>query len=287
LVVITGLVAAWLTEIVIGLAETERDAASRSLAIDCFRREIVTTVSHELRTPLAVILGLSATLTKRWDRLSEPERMDLIDAIALNVVSLDSSVLHFIDAGRLERGEYVIDPSWVDLEEVLGAVTAKLSPVLAGYQIQVALRTDQVWADAEAVARILELLLANAARFAPIGTPITVRAVDADGGVELAVIDRGPGIPAHQLPHVFEPFWRADVSESGISRGAGLGLAIVRQLAERHGGIAEVRSSRGRGTTVLVELPGPAGDPRLVAAFARAEAAARRARTSAQPAAAR
>jgi signal transduction histidine kinase len=285
--VAVALVAGWLTECVVRLAETERDAAARSLAIDRFRKDIVTTVSHELRTPLAVILGLSATLTKRWDRLPEPERLDLLDAIGLNVASLDSSVLHFIDAGRLERGEWGLDPRWVDVEEVVAAATAKLAPVLAGHQIQLALRTDQVWADAEAVGRILELLLANAARFAPIGTPITIRAIEGDGRVELAVIDRGPGIPAHQLPHVFEPFWRADVSETGISRGAGLGLAIVRQLAEQHGGIAQARSSRGRGTTVLVELPGPAGDPRLAAAFDRAEAAARRAGTSARPAAAR
>jgi signal transduction histidine kinase len=247
----------WITEVVVGLAAAERDAVSRSRAIDRFRREIVTTVSHELRTPLAVILGLTSTLNKRWDRMTEPQRMDLIDAIALNVASLDSSVLHFIDAGRLERGEYELIPEWVDLIDVVDAVQTKLTGALAGHRVQLALRAERIWADREAVSRILELLLANAARFAPVASPITIRAVDDGTVIELAVIDRGPGIPPHQLPHVFEAFWRADVSETGISRGAGLGLSIVRQLAERHGGTVQARSARQRGTTMLVELPRP------------------------------
>jgi signal transduction histidine kinase len=256
-VVVAGV---WMTEVVVGLAAAERDAVSRSHAIDRFRREIVTTVSHELRTPLAVILGLTSTLNKRWDRMTEPQRMDLIDAIALNVASLDSSVLHFIDAGRLERGEYELIPEWVDLIDVVDAVQTKLTGALAGHRIQLALRAERIWADREAVSRILELLLANAARFAPVGSPITIRAVDDGSVIELAVIDRGPGIPPHQLPHVFEAFWRADVSETGISRGAGLGLSIVRQLAERHGGTVQARSTRQRGTTMLVELPRPPAD---------------------------
>jgi signal transduction histidine kinase len=71
------------------------------------------------------------------------------------------------------------------------------------------------------------------------------------------VTDRGQGIPPKDLPHVFEPLWRADVQESGVSRGAGLGLAIVSELAQRHGGTVAVRSTRGKGSTFRMTLPPP------------------------------
>ena len=71
----------------------------------------------------------------------------------------------------------------------------------------------------------------------------------------LSVTDQGQGIPPHQLPHVFEAFWRADVADTGVSRGAGLGLSIVRELAELHGGEASARSVKGRGSTFEVRLP--------------------------------
>jgi signal transduction histidine kinase len=77
------------------------------------------------------------------------------------------------------------------------------------------------------------------------------------GATLISVTDQGQGIAAKHLPHIFEPFYRADVSETGVSRGAGLGLFIVKELAERHGGSTRVSSTPGRGTTISVELPDP------------------------------
>jgi signal transduction histidine kinase len=124
--------------------------------------------------------------------------------------------------------------------------------------VQIDVPDEGIWADPEALGRILELLLANAVRFAPLATLVAVRATrGADAGVALSVSDRGPGIAARHLPHVFEPFWRADVTDSGVSRGAGLGLFIVKELTERHGGTVKISTAKGRGTTVVVSLPGP------------------------------
>lgn len=236
----------------------EGDAAAREEAeqLRAFREEIVTTVSHELRTPLTVIQGLTSVLNTRWDVLPETRKLDLIDSINLNVASLDASILHFVDAGRLVRGEYTLSPALIALKEVADPVLAKLAGVLAGYDVHVELPGEPVWADAEALARIIELLLANAARFSPLSTAITVRGTrGVDASVVLSVGDRGAGIAPQHLPHVFEPFWRADVTDSGVSRGAGLGLFIVKELAERHGGTVKINSAKGRGTTVAVSLP--------------------------------
>ena len=241
----------------------EGDAAARDEAdqLRAFRQEIVTTVSHELRTPLTVIQGLTSVLNSRWDVLPETRKLDLIDSIQLNVASLDASILHFVDAGRLVRGEYRLARQLVALPDVVDPVMAKLSGVLAGHEVQVDVPNEVVWADADALGRILELLLANAARFAPLATLIAVRATRGlDASLVVSVSDRGPGIAAQHLPHVFEPFWRADVAESGVSRGAGLGLFIVKELTEHHGGTVKISSGKGRGTTVVVSLPGAPPD---------------------------
>jgi signal transduction histidine kinase len=245
-------------------AATERDSLHH------LRTEMVTTVSHELRTPLTVIQGATATLNRRWDVLSEAERLDLIDVLTENVASLDASILHFVDAARLERGEVVLAPGWVDVATAISAASARRMAALAGHEIRTDLAVRAIWADPTALERILEHLLMNAARFSPIGLPITVRTTAGSGDVTLAVVDKGQGIAPHLLATVWEPLQRGDVSETGISRGAGLGLPIVRELARLHGGEATLRSWRGRGTTVTVTLPQPPGAPLDVSAVAPA-----------------
>jgi signal transduction histidine kinase len=235
-------------------AAAEREAAER---YDALRRELITTVSHELRTPLTLIQGLVDTLASRWTRISEGDRMDLVDDLALNVASLDASVLHFIDASRLARDEVDIESEWIELEPLMAGAQSKLESALGGRTVQVALGAQRAWGDPEAVTRMVELLLSNAARFSAVGSAITVGSREMAGATVISVTDQGQGIAHKNLPKVFDQFWRADVSETGVSRGAGLGLSIVKELAERHGGSVRVTSTQGRGSTFSIELPGP------------------------------
>jgi signal transduction histidine kinase len=253
--------AAWLARAGSQGAINERHQAELAEDARRVRTEMVTTVSHELRTPLTVIKGAMATLSRRWDVLSEPERLDLLDVLIDNVASLDASLLHFVDAGRLERGSFEVVCEWVDLPAVVDGMTEKLAGVLSGHEVQRNLEADRVWADPKALARILEHLLVNAVRFSPVGLPIRIRSVVQEDEVVIAVSDRGQGIAPHLLPTVWEPLQRGDVSETGVSRGAGLGLPIVRELARLHGGDADLTSVKGHGTTVIVRLPLPAAEP--------------------------
>lgn len=258
LVIGLGLLLAWIAVTAGEVAEAEtREAANRD-EIDAMKSVIVTTVAHELRTPLTIIQGLTQALITGWAKMTDARRLDAIDTIALNVASLDSSVLHFLDAGRLRRGEWTLQREDVELAPLVQQVMSKLDGVLAGREVQVHQTVDDAWVDREAVGRIMELLLVNAARFSPIASLIVLELQELQGGLELTVVDRGQGIPSKDLPHVFEPLWRGDVSETGVSRGAGLGLSIVKELAELHGGRVAATSTKGRGSSFKVWLPGPA-----------------------------
>lgn len=254
-----GAFAAWVGR---GAGQEMARAERQVVELRRIRTEMVTTVSHELRTPLTVIQGATATLSRRWDVLSEGERLDLVDVLAENVASLDASIMHFADAARLERGEVILSPQWVPVRDALGAAMNRRAAALAGHDVRLDLGVDSVWADPVALERIVEHLLLNAARFSAVGLPINVRVAAGLGEVTLAVADQGQGIAPRLLATVWEPLQRGDVGDTGVSRGAGLGLPIVRELARLHGGDATLSSVRGRGTTVSVTFPQPSeGDP--------------------------
>jgi two-component system sensor histidine kinase BaeS len=253
-----GAMAAWAAVAGSVGRQAQEELARERKSLEDLKEQVVTTVSHELRTPLTIIQGLTSTLVSRWDALPETRRLDLIDSLGVNVASLDASVLHFLDAGRLSKGGWEVRPKVVKVEPLLDQVMAKLEPILAGHAVQRRIEDEEVWADPEALARVIELLLVNACRFSPPAGPITVRVAGSRvTGWEISVADRGQGISPSDLPKVFDRLWRADVAETGVSRGAGLGLAIVKELAERHGGTATAASTKGRGSTFRIGLPAP------------------------------
>jgi len=253
-----GVLAVWAGLAGSAVREDAEARVAERRSLEDLKEQVVTTVSHELRTPLTIIQGLTSTLMSRWDALPETRRLDLIDALGVNVASLDASVLHFLDAGRLSKDGWDVRPTLVEVEPLVDVVLAKLDPVLAGHEVARRLDAAQVWADPVALGRMLELLLVNACRFSPpagsIGVKVSGSMAD---GWEVSVADNGQGISAADLPKIFDRLWRADVQETGVSRGAGLGLAIVKELAERHGGTATATSARGRGSTVRISLPAP------------------------------
>ena len=214
-VMASGVVAGWAAFVGVGGRLAQEEMAAERASLEDLKEQVVTTVSHELRTPLTIIQGLTSTLVSRWDALPETRRLDLVDSLGVNIASLDASVLHFLDAGRLSKGGWQVRPKVVKVAPLLDQVMAKLEPILAGHDVQRRIEDQEVWADPEALARVLELLLVNACRFSPPAGSITVRVAGSRAtGWEIAVADRGQGISPGDVPKVFDRLWRADVAET-------------------------------------------------------------------------
>jgi signal transduction histidine kinase len=235
--------------------ERERAAAEHLRALDEQKSAFLQAVSHDLRTPLASVLGISLTLQRSRGRLPEGETADLLGRLAVNARKLDRILTGLLDLDRLDRGIVELRRERVDLAKlVAGVVSEAGEELLEAHPVSLELAPAQVLADAVKVERIVENLLANAARHTDPGTPIWVRVAPGDRGALLCVDDAGPGIPAEQRESIFRPFNRG-LGGATYAPGSGVGLALVAQLASLHDGHAWVEDRAGGGASFRVLLP--------------------------------
>lgn len=236
---------------------TERkEAEERVKALDRLKNTLLHTLSHDLKEPLTAILGAASTLDRLGDRLSEDERRQLLQTLSSRTKGMNDLLTDLLDLERLDRG--IVEPRRFPVN--FGSLMRDLvqrTDVLRGRSVQLDGCECVSNVDAAKVERMVENLLSNAARHTPEHTPIRVRAWRDDGGVHLAVDDRGPGIPDELKQAVFEPFRRGPDAET--RPGSGIGLSLVARFAELHGGRAWVEDREGGGASFRVYLPD--GDP--------------------------
>jgi signal transduction histidine kinase len=225
--------------------------------MDRAKSTFVAVASHELRTPLTALLGFGELLATRTFPVAEVQRLaGILHRETQRLVRLVDDLL---DLSRLERGTApTLRRAALGPARALSGVAELFRHVGARLIIECRPDLPAVDADADAVDRILKNLITNALKYSPAALPVFVGAErDGSGGVRFTVQDRGPGIAAEALPHVFEPYYRAP-GAAGSAPGSGLGLAVVKALVEAHGGRIEVESAPGWGTRVAFTLP-PAG----------------------------
>jgi signal transduction histidine kinase/ActR/RegA family two-component response regulator len=226
---------------------------------DALKTEFIASVSHELRTPLTSIRGYVEMIEDDADGLSGElghRFMSIIDRNSQHLLSLieDLLLLSQMDAGKTREPE-----AGVSLPEVIADAVAMLLPAVnrAGLNLSVDVPDDlpTVSGRREQLERVMVNLLSNAVKFSPNTGLICVAAQREDGGVRIAVEDRGIGIALEQQDKLFSRFFRSDAArERGIA-GTGLGLAVVKGIVEGHGGTIEVDSLPGHGTTFTIHLP--------------------------------
>jgi signal transduction histidine kinase/CheY-like chemotaxis protein len=229
-------------------------------SLDVLKRQFYTNVSHELRTPLTLILGFGRALRAR-SMGTDPAALHDLDAIQRNAAHLLHEINDLLDVARLEAGRMTLAASPVDLGSVARDVAANFAPADAdtsGRRLHVELpaQPTMVYLDLEKIRKVVFNLLSNAFKFTSEQTGlVTVRVLTPDEDhASLEVEDDGIGIPADSLAHVFERFRQADDSSTRRYEGTGIGLALVKELTELHGGTVTVRSRPGAGSTFTVTL---------------------------------
>jgi len=236
------------------LTRTFNEMQHQLRRVDITRKEFVATASHELRTPIFSLGGFVELLQD--EDLDEETRREFLDTMAEQVERLQKLAVDLLDLSRLDAGSVALECEPVDLGALARTIAGEFRPAVARHDTELELHLPsriQALCDRERVAQIMRILLDNALRHTPEGTHVTVSAERQNGAAAFTVADEGPGLPDEQ--QVFDRFYTGDAT-----RGAGLGLAIARELAERmDGSIAAAGGAAGASFTLrLPTQPGGA-----------------------------
>ena len=235
------------------LAAAFDDMQNQLARLDRARKQFIASASHELRTPIFSLGGFLELLAD--EDLDEETRRQFLDQLRGQVERMRKLATELLDLSRLEAGALELRPEPTDVGQLAREVAGEFTPAAHQHNsaVQLELPGDplELECDPERVAQVLRILLDNALVHTPNGTGVWVSADRRNGHVRLEVSDKGLGIKRQNMPHIFEPFFTSNEQ----AQGAGLGLAIARELAERMQGTLTVRSMPGSTTFSLV-LPG-------------------------------
>ncbi|GAA6614542.1 PAS domain-containing protein [Scytonema sp. NUACC26] len=234
------------------IARAEAEAANRT------KDEFLAMVSHELRSPLNAILGWSHIL--RSGKLDSVQTNKALEVIERNAKAQKQIIEDLLDVSRIIRGQVRLQPQPTHLVQALEAAIDTVHPTADAKMVRVSSylnpEVDLVWGDPDRLKQIVWNLLSNAVKFTPAGGEVKVWLTSVNSQVQIKVSDTGIGISPDFLPYVFDRFRQAENTTTKEHGGLGLGLAIVRQLVELHGGTIQVESPGvGQGATFTVQLP--------------------------------
>ena len=267
--------------------ELRRDATEAEIARqgDTLKSALLDAVSHDLRTPLASIRAAAGSLSDPDMPLTEDQARATGAAIDLEAQRLDRLVREVLDLSRIEAGAIRPNLEALDIRDVVEPAVDRLRPLLGDRPMTIDLPDDlpPVRADAVLLDTIVGNLVENAARYAPAPAPLAISAAADADHIRLVVEDGGSGVPARSVGRLFEKFFRVDRSDAGSRRGLGIGLAVVRGLAEGMGGSVEASPSPLGGLRIVVELPVAAAPPVEAATAAARASAPETAGTSSRP----
>jgi PAS domain S-box-containing protein len=235
--------------------ERERAATEELVALGRMKDTFLSAVSHELRTPLTAIVGFGATLSQHGDVLDRERRIGLVDRLVANAHRLQALLDELLDVNRLQRGASVVNARPTSLRAVASASVAVVAATAAdSHDFVMDVPDLEVLLDAAKVERIIENLVANAARHTPSGTRVEVRIAVEGDQVTIEVEDDGPGISDEFGAVAFDMFAKGG-SDRARAQGTGVGLALVREFAALLGGSAELGDGQLGGALFRVTLP--------------------------------
>ncbi len=235
-----------------GVIASASDVTQRE-EMEQMKDTLMSTVSHELRTPLASLMGFAELMLQR--DYSPEKRQEFLRIIHGQSVRLSNLIDDFLDIQRIESGREMYEMRGFDLQPLLESTRALFEVVEHHLVLEHPLAPMLVRADPDRIGQVLTNLVSNAIKFSPPGSTITIGARSQAGEVIVWVTDQGIGIAAEVLPKLFAKFFRAsDTGARGVG-GTGLGLALVREIVQAHGGRVWVESQAGLGSTFYFSLP--------------------------------
>ncbi len=242
------------------IKQTLEEANEKLKQLDRFKSQFFANITHELKTPLALILSpLELLLEGQLGELSEVQQRTL-RTMYRHGVKLMRLVGDLLDLSRLQESRLKLAVRSVDLRAFVEDLVAQVRPFVERKGVELRLVASEtgefeVWIDPHRMERVVLNLLSNAAKFTPPGGHIEVRLIDeGDEGLRLEVADTGPGFPPEMAERVFERFFQVDMDSTRRHGGAGIGLALARELIELHGGTLRARSAPGEGATFELRL---------------------------------
>ena len=233
-----------------------RDDIRQLKEVERLKNDFVSTVSHELRTPLTAIRGALGLVLAGTTGAVATRTRDLLQIGLQNTERLIRLINDILDVERIEAGHLLVRREPCELADIMRTTVESLRTVSMEAHVTVVLEAGEgavVTGDPDRLVQVFTNLISNAVRFSPRGEVVTVTMRTTATSVVVFVSDRGPGIPLEFRRRIFGKFQQAD--PAGTSGGAGLGLAIVRAIVERHGGSIRFDSAPGHGTTFITELP--------------------------------
>jgi two-component system, cell cycle sensor histidine kinase PleC len=237
--------------------QARRRAEDANLA----KSQFLATMSHELRTPLNAILGFSEVMAKEiMGPLENPTYREYTGNIHASGTHLLNLINEILDLSRIEAGKYELHERAINVRDTLDDChrLMKLRAENKGLKLidDFGPGMAPIWADERAIRQICLNLITNAIKFTPRGGVVTISArTDANRGQVICISDNGPGIPAEELPKVLSAFGQGSLAQSSAEGGTGLGLPIVSNLIELHGGTFELKSELRKGTQAIIRIP--------------------------------
>ena len=240
------------------LGQTFNSMAEAIAGVEQNRRDFLANVSHELKTPVASIQVLAESLADGLVQDPDQQRRYLNNIVA-ETGRIDRLIRDLLDMSLLVAGQLPIRLSPVNLSEFVKDHIERHQHSLQARNLEVTIDSPpnlgKVLADPDRLEQVFTNLLSNAARYSPVGSKIKIILTPSSSAVVLSVADQGPGIPAPDLPFIFDRFYRVEKSRVRSDGGTGLGLAISKKLVTAMNGIISVRSIEGQGSTFTITLP--------------------------------
>ena len=238
--------------------ELQTQLVAQATEVDVIRSDFVSKVSHELRSPLTSILGYVELLDDESAGTLTPDQGHMLDVIGRNANRLQTLVEDLLTLSRVEAGTFRVQFTKVDVTTAVDQVMQSFAPMIAKQYLDATVSVEAglaVDADSEQLERMIANLVSNAVKFTPPGGRLEIVAGRVHRDAVLSVTDTGVGVPENEQPKLFQRFFRSTLSQEVQAGGTGLGLFIVKQIVEAHGGTAEAMSKPGVGTTITVRIP--------------------------------